>query len=143
LETKVKEFVELADWFGWRVPRDCVVVDSLPTPAFRMKNRQYISFSTNNYLGISTSARMRIAALRGIEAYGVGNSDSRLLGGNLPLYGEVERKIARSKGKSHAILFATGYLTNLGVLFLLFCWIFRRALGAFWGFRTGSSLKRR
>jgi glycine C-acetyltransferase len=112
----MKEFVELADWFGWRVPRDCVVVDSLPTPAFRMKNRQYISFSTNNYLGISTSARMRIAALRGIEAYGVGNSDSRLLGGNLPLYGEVERKIARSKGKSHALLFATGYLTNLGVL---------------------------
>jgi 7-keto-8-aminopelargonate synthetase-like enzyme len=116
LEANVNEFVELAEWFGWRVPRDCVVVDSLPTPAFRMKNRQYISFSTNNYLGIATSARMRIAALRGIETYGVGNSDSRLLGGNLPLYGEVERKIARSKGKSDALLFATGYLTNLGVL---------------------------
>src|SRR4030081_3101688 len=56
------------------------------------------------------------AAIRGIETYGVGNSDSRLLGGNLALYGELERKIARSNGKSHAILFATGYLTNLGVL---------------------------
>jgi glycine C-acetyltransferase len=32
------------------------------------------------------------------------------------LYGELERKIARSNGKSHAILFATGYLTNLGAL---------------------------
>src|SRR5882757_9510967 len=52
----------------------------------------------------------------GIEACDVGNSDSRLLGGNLALYGKLERKIARSKGKSHAILFATGYLTNLGVL---------------------------
>src|SRR5258708_38995187 len=116
LETKMKEFVELADWFGWRVPRDCVVGDSLPTPAFRMKNRQYVSFSTNNYLGIATSPRMRTAAIRGIEAYGVGNSDSRLLGGNLALYGELERKIARSKDKSHATLFATGYLTHPPVL---------------------------
>jgi 8-amino-7-oxononanoate synthase len=112
----VNEFAELADWCGWRAPRESVIVDSLPTPAFRVKNRQYVSFSTNNYLGIATSPRMRTAAIRGIEAYGVGNSDSRLLGGNLALYGELERKIARSKGKSHAILFATGYLTNLGVL---------------------------
>jgi len=112
----VNEFVELADWFGWRSPHDPAVVDSLPSPTFKVKNAQQISFSTNNYLGIATSPRMKAAAIRGIEAYGVGNSDSRLLGGNLALYGELERKIARSNGKSHAILFATGYLTNLGVL---------------------------
>jgi len=112
----VNEFVELADWFGWRSPYDPAVVDSLPTPTFTVKNTQQVSFSTNNYLGIATSPRMKAAAIRGIEAYGVGNSDSRLLGGNLALYGELERKIARSNGKSHAILFATGYLTNLGVL---------------------------
>ena len=113
---RVNEFVELADWFGWRSPHEPVVADSLPIPAFRVGNREYVSFSTNNYLGIATSPRMRAAAIRGIETYGVGNSDSRLLGGNLALYGELERKIARSNGKSHAILFATGYLTNLGAL---------------------------
>jgi glycine C-acetyltransferase len=112
----VNEFVELADWFGWRSPHDPAVVDSLPTPTFKVKNVPQVSFSTNNYLGIATSPRMKAAAVRGIETYGVGNSDSRLLGGNLALYGELERKIARSNGKSHAILFATGYLTNLGVL---------------------------
>jgi len=112
----VNELVELADWFGWRSPHDPAVVDSLPTPTFKVNNVRQVSFSTNNYLGIATSPRMRAAAIRGIEAYGVGNSDSRLLGGNLALYGELERKIARSNGKSHAILFATGYLTNIGVL---------------------------
>jgi 8-amino-7-oxononanoate synthase len=106
----------LADWFGWRSPYEPAVVDSLPTPTFTVKNTQQVSFSTNNYLGIANSPRMKAAAIRGIEAYGVGNSDSRLLGGNLALYGELERKIARSNGKSHAILFATGYLTNIGVL---------------------------
>jgi glycine C-acetyltransferase len=112
----VNEFIELADWFGWRSPYEPAVVDSLPTPTFTVKNTQQVSFSTNNYLGIANSPRMKAAAIRGIEAYGVGNSDSRLLGGNLALYGELERKIARSNGKSHALLFATGYLTNLGVL---------------------------
>jgi 7-keto-8-aminopelargonate synthetase and related enzymes len=112
----VNEFVELADWFGWRAPHEPVVVDSLPTPTFTVKDRPRVSFSTNNYLGIATSPRTKAAATRGIKAYGVGNSDSRLLGGNLALYGELERKIARSNGKSHAILFATGYLTNLGAL---------------------------
>jgi glycine C-acetyltransferase len=91
-------------------------VDSLPTPTFKVNDVQRISFSTNNYLGIATSPRMKAAAIRGVETYGVGNSDSRLLGGNLALYGELERKIARSNGKSHALLFATGYLTNIGVL---------------------------
>ena len=112
----MNEFVELADWFGWRSPHEPLVVDSLPSPTFKVKNAQQVSFSTNNYLGVATSPRLKAAAIRGIEAYGVGNSDSRLLGGNLALYGELERKIARSNGKSHAILFATGYLTNLGVL---------------------------
>ncbi len=112
----MNELVELADWFGWRSPHDPAVVDSLPTPTFKVNNVRQVSFSTNNYLGIATSPRMKAAATRGIEAYGVGNSDSRLLGGNLALYGELERKIARSNGKSHAILFATGYLTNIGVL---------------------------
>src|SRR5216684_985063 len=110
------EILEMANWFGWQSPYEPRVVDSLPTPNFSVNGRPQLSFSTNNYLGISTSPRMRAAAISGIEAYGVGNADSRLLGGNLALYGELERKIARSKGKSHAILFATGYLTNLGVL---------------------------
>jgi glycine C-acetyltransferase len=112
----VDEFLELADWFGWQMPHQPVVVDSLPTPNFVIKDRPQVSFSTNNYLGIATSPRTKAAAIAGIGKYGVGNSDSRLLGGNLALYGELESKIARFNGKTHSILFATGYLANLGAL---------------------------
>ncbi|MBV8745526.1 MAG: aminotransferase class I/II-fold pyridoxal phosphate-dependent enzyme [Xanthobacteraceae bacterium] len=112
----MNEFVELANWFGWQSPHVPLVVDSLPTPTFKLKEQARVSFSTNNYLAIATSPRTKAAAIRGIETYGVGNSDSRLLGGNLGLYGELEQKLARANGKSHAILFATGYLTNLGAL---------------------------
>jgi glycine C-acetyltransferase len=112
----VDEMVEMANWFGWQSPYEPGVVNSLATPNFTVNGKPQVTFSTNNYLGISTSPRMKAAAIRGIETYGVGNSDSRLLGGNLALYGELERKLARSNGKSHGILFATGYLANLGVL---------------------------
>lgn len=112
----MREYVEMAEWFGWKAPHEPVVPDSLPSPNFTVKGRPQVSFSTNNYLGIATSPRLKAAAIRGIEAYGVGNSDSRLLGGNLPVYSEIERKIARSNGKSHGILFATGYLANIGAL---------------------------
>lgn len=110
------ELVEMANWFGWKSPYNPLVVDSLPTPKFTIKDQSHTSFSTNNYLGIATSPRVKAAAIRGIKTYGVGNSDSRLLGGNLGLYGEVERKLASINGKSHAILFATGYLANIGAL---------------------------
>src|SRR5436190_1968699 len=112
----VDEFVEMANWFGWKSPYNPLVVDSLPNPKFTIQDRPQTSFSTNNYLGIATSPRVKAAAIRGIKTYGVGNSDSRLLGGNLALYGEVERKLAGITAKSHAILFATGYLANIGAL---------------------------
>jgi glycine C-acetyltransferase len=112
----LSELVELANWFGWRTPHVSEPVDSLPGPAFTVKSDEHISFSSNNYLSIAPSPRLKAAAVAGIEAYGVGNCESRLLTGNLAIYGNLERKLARSKGKSSAIIFATGYLTNLGAL---------------------------
>jgi len=112
----VIEWVELANWCGWQSPHVSATVDSLPSPSFRIDARDHVSFSSNNYLAIATSPRLKAAAIHGIKTYGVGNCESRLLTGNLGIYGELERKLARSKGKSSAILFATGFLANLGVL---------------------------
>src|ERR1700682_2809828 len=91
-------------------------VECLPDPAFRANGKKYVSFSTNNYLSLATSTRLIDAARRGLEAYGVGNCESRLLGGNLAIYGELERKLAACKKKDAAVLFATGNMANLGVL---------------------------
>ncbi|CAN5847997.1 glycine C-acetyltransferase [soil metagenome] len=89
---------------------------TLPDPTFVMDGRDCVSFSTNNYLALATSPRMKARARRAIDHYGVGNCESRLLGGNLQVYEELEGRLARMKQKESALLFATGYLTNLGVL---------------------------
>jgi glycine C-acetyltransferase len=93
-----------------------ICAESLPSPEFRCEGRKFISFSSNNYLSLASHPRMIAAAKRGLEEYGVANCESRLLGGDLDVYRLVEEKLALLKRTENAILFATGYMTNLGAL---------------------------
>jgi glycine C-acetyltransferase len=112
----LQEFIEMADWLVRQNLHDGDPVESLPNPTFNANGKKYVSFSTNNYLSLATSTRLINAAGRGLETYGVGNCESRLLGGNLAIYSELEQKLAACKKKDAAVLFATGYMANLGVL---------------------------
>jgi glycine C-acetyltransferase len=112
----LQEFIEMADWLVHQNLHDGDPVESLPNPTFNANGKKYVSFSTNNYLSLATSTRLINAARRGLETYGVGNCESRLLGGNLAIYSELEQKLAACKKKDAAVLFATGYIANLGVL---------------------------
>jgi glycine C-acetyltransferase len=112
----LQEFIEMADWLVHQNLHDGDPVESLPNPTFNANGKKYVSFSTNNYLSLATSTRLINAARRGLETYGVGNCESRLLGGNLAIYSELEQKLAACKKKDAAVLFATGYMANLGVL---------------------------
>lgn len=113
----MQDLKELGLWYQARDDRlDALTPSTLPDPTFRCDGRQFISFSTNNYLGLASSPRMIARARAALERYGVGNCESRLLGGNLEIYEELEARLAGVKRKETALLFATGYLANLGVL---------------------------
>ena len=75
-----------------------------------------VSFSTNNYLALASHPRLVAAAKEGLDRYGVGNCESRLLGGDLDVYRELERRLGALHHKSDAVLFVTGYMANIGVL---------------------------
>lgn len=108
---------DVGAWMAGRAAeRDDLVPTTLPDPGFLAGGRRLVSFSTNNYLALATSPRMKARAREALDRYGVGNCESRLLGGNLELYDRLEARLAAIKGKEAALLFATGYLTNLGVL---------------------------
>jgi glycine C-acetyltransferase len=113
----VKEFAEIWDWMKkGDAHHECMLVNSLPNPRFYIGERDFVSFSTNNYLALADSQRMKLAAIEGVRRYGVANCESRLLGGDLAVYRELEAALAKMKRKPSAIIYATGYLTNLGVL---------------------------
>jgi glycine C-acetyltransferase len=108
---------ELGAWLAARgTEQQLLVPSSLPDPCFQLDGREVVSFSTNNYLALANSARLKARAKEALERYGVGNCESRLLGGNLELYDALEAKLSQIKRKEAALVFATGYLTNLGVL---------------------------
>jgi 8-amino-7-oxononanoate synthase len=130
---------EATSWLASQPPLlNACEVQTLPAPTFSCEGRQYVSFSSNNYLGLAQAGRLKDAAHKGLERYGVGNCESRLLTGDLDIYRELEAKLARVKGKEAALLFATGYLANLGVLSALVRWpIMARMLG----YRPGRQYK--
>lgn len=115
--TAMHDISEIADWLhSHAIHHESAVHDTLPDPVFRVGGEAAVSFSTNNYLALANHPRLVAAAKAGLERYGVGNCESRLLGGDLPVYRELERRLGALKHKSDAVLFVTGYMTNIGVL---------------------------
>src|ERR1700676_1397863 len=78
--------------------------------------RQLISFSCNDYLGLSCHKALADAARHATEKFGVGAGASRLVTGNHPLYDELEGRLARLKGTGAACVFGSGYLANIGII---------------------------
>jgi 8-amino-7-oxononanoate synthase len=77
--------------------------------------RRLLSFSCNDYLGLSHHPALKAAAIAAIERHGVGAGASRLVTGDHPLYSELEQRLARMKGSEAACVFGSGYLTNTGI----------------------------
>ena len=87
-----------------------------PEGAALRAGRRLISFSCNDYLGLSRDPRVLEAANAAAAQYGTGAGASRLVTGNHPLYRALEARLARLKGTDDACVFGSGYLANLGII---------------------------
>ena len=81
-----------------------------------VNGKRVVMIGSNNYLGLTNHPRVKEAALKAIEKYGSGCAGSRFLNGNLEIHEELEKKLARFFRKEAALVFATGYQTNLGAI---------------------------
>ncbi len=78
--------------------------------------KQLLSFSSNDYLGLSKHPEVINAGVKALSYYGAGAGASRLVTGNHPLYGALETRLAAIKGTASALVFGSGYLANIGVI---------------------------
>jgi 8-amino-7-oxononanoate synthase len=78
--------------------------------------RRMISFSCNDYLGLSHHPAVKAAAAAAIGRYGLGAGASRVVTGDHPLFGELEARLAALKGAEAACIFGSGYLANTGII---------------------------
>ena len=81
-----------------------------------IKGKRVIMAGSNNYLGLTNHPRVKEAAIKAIEKFGCGCAGSRFLNGNLEIHEELENKLARFFRQEAAIVFSTGYQTNLGII---------------------------
>src|SRR5690606_19453003 len=71
--------------------------------------------AANDYLRLSTHPGLRAEALKAVAGLPVGSRGSRLLGGNVPCFEELESSIAAFFEAPAALFFSSGYLANLAV----------------------------
>ena len=92
------------------------ILESQAGPVVEMEGRETIMLGSNNYLGLTTDERVKQAARDALEAYGTGVTGSRLLNGTTPLHTELERELAEWMGTEDAVVYTTGYQSNLGCI---------------------------
>ncbi|MFE3055043.1 aminotransferase class I/II-fold pyridoxal phosphate-dependent enzyme [Nocardia sp. NPDC059239] len=86
----------------------------------RALDTDLVNFSAYNYLGLSSHPRVVRAAKDALDQYGASASASRIVSGEIPLYGELEQRLAGIYDVGDAMVTTSGYLTNAGVIgFLL------------------------
>ena len=78
--------------------------------------KRLLMFGSNSYMGLTNHPKVKEAAKDAIERYGSSCSGSRFLNGTSKLHIQLEEKLAEFVGKEAALLFTTGFQTNLGTV---------------------------
>src|SRR5258708_1289924 len=92
------------------------VLESAQKATVIIDGREVITLSSNNYLRLTFQPKLREAAIKAIEQYGVGSGSVRTIAGTMSLHVELEEKLARFKHTEASLTFQSGYATNLGVI---------------------------
>ena len=78
--------------------------------------KEYIHFSSYNYLGMSGDPTLNAAAKAAIDRYGTSTSASRVVSGQKEIHVELEREITRFLGTEDTVAFVGGHSTNESVI---------------------------
>ena len=91
-------------------------VQSAPGNDVLIDGHKCIMVGSNNYLGLVDHPKVKQAAADAALKYGSGCTGSRFLNGTLDLHLELERRLAKFMKKPAALVFSTGFQTNLGAI---------------------------
>ena len=96
--------------------RELKVIGNAQESHIEIEGKTFLSFCSNNYLGLANNPSVVEAVKDAVEEYGWGAGASRLVSGNMTLHERLENVISRFKGKDTALVFPTGYMANLGAI---------------------------
>ncbi|MGI9471596.1 MAG: aminotransferase class I/II-fold pyridoxal phosphate-dependent enzyme, partial [Rubripirellula sp.] len=117
------DFEQFAEYRRLKTTSRQLLMTGVPNPYFtvhegivgdttNVDGRELISFASYNYLGLSGHPAVTSAATDAIHEFGTSVSASRLVSGEKPIHGELERSIAEWIGVDNSILMVGGHATN-------------------------------
>jgi 8-amino-7-oxononanoate synthase len=101
---------------AWGLYPFFIPLDQTEGTEVTIEGKRMIMIGSNNYLGLTTHPKVRQAAIDAVREFGTSCTGSRLLNGTLAMHHELEEKLAEYVGKEKALVFSTGYQTNVGTI---------------------------
>jgi 8-amino-7-oxononanoate synthase len=96
--------------------RTRLVVDTPQGVTVRIDGRDYLSFCSNDYLGLANHPDVVTAFHQGLDEFGSGSGAAHLITGHSRAHHALEEELAAFLQRPRALLFSTGYMANLGVM---------------------------
>lgn len=81
-----------------------------------INGKRVMMFGSNSYLGLTNHPKVKEAAKLAVDKYGTGCAGSRFLNGTLDLHVQLENNLAEYFKKDAALVFSTGFQSNLGTI---------------------------
>ena len=107
---------ELAELDAQKLLRKRRVVSSPQSTQLVVDGKTYLSFCSNDYLGLANHPALTEALISGANEYGVGAAASHLISGHMAPHEELEIALAQFIGLPRALYFSNGYAANTGVI---------------------------
>jgi glycine C-acetyltransferase len=85
-------------------------------PEIKINGKKLLNFCSNNYLGLANSPKLKAAAKKAIDRFGIGPAAVRTIAGTTTLHKQLEEKLAKFKKAEAVITFQGGFMANLAVI---------------------------
>ena len=92
------------------------IIDSPMDAWVKIDGRSLLNFCANNYLGLANDPRLRAAAQKAVDEYGIGPGAVRTIAGTMSLHIALENRLAAFKKAEACISFQSGFMANLATI---------------------------
>lgn len=98
------------------VYRELPVLEGPNESEIVLNGKKAINLSSNNYLGFANHPKLKEAAIKGVEEYGVGSGAVRTIVGNMDIHEELEKILAEFKREEAVMVYQSGFNCNAGTI---------------------------
>jgi glycine C-acetyltransferase len=116
LKAFIDDWKDKGTYTYWRLLTSSCTNSAMVDGDVGRASRKMVMLASNNYLGLNSRVEVADAAVAALRKYGTGMGGAPILNGTYDLLRELERRLARFERREAALVFTTGYQTNVGTI---------------------------